>query len=459
MKNIEEQQEIKQSLDEDVFSQYHFKSQKDRIIEKATAFSDIPKRKNYYLYGLSGVAVLLFSIVALSYFFSTDTSYDPASPDKHDEQTETENPVVNHNEYLAEPDLPLSPHKPVDSIPDEEKGEPAQVQKTEEEWKAYFQNLYQEQQTDIKRMKLIYEYVDSGSKAILEITSKFEGNHFIERENQKDFENEVMTMDHSYIATDEEYIFLDHLRKIYDRQSIPETEVEYKKHKTLYGGSPLYHIHEMVFEGYQWTEVEQNIEENWVTFELVKTNPQVFLFERSLIKIEYDSGVVLERKEYNGEEFVSYFKLIELKLNDELPDLLIEKYIPEDYADLQVVKSQQERPQLHEDLFIQAKDNVMKNNEKIQDVNYTGEDGSLHFILYMTVGTTPTEGQEAGQELFEQFTEITKSYEPLQERNTTIWAEGQFTFSIRVEIPETAFLFGEFKDPQIHWEQKPYGGY
>jgi hypothetical protein len=46
MKNIDEHQEIKNSLDKDVFSRYQFKSQKNKIMEKANELSQVPKRKN-----------------------------------------------------------------------------------------------------------------------------------------------------------------------------------------------------------------------------------------------------------------------------------------------------------------------------------------------------------------------------------------------------------------------------
>ncbi|MGF2618077.1 hypothetical protein FZC84_22590 [Rossellomorea vietnamensis] len=459
MKNREEQQEIRNSLDRDVFSKYQFKSQHGAIMKKATEVSKTPRKEKYYYFGLSGVAVILFSIVALSYILTSNPDHAPSST-ADQEEAESEQPDVNHHEYIADPDFPLPPHEPDNSFSENEKAEPDNIEKTEEEWKAYFQTLYNEQRENIKKLHLIYESSSPLSNtAEIEILSKFEEESFIVRENQISFENGKVTLDHSYISTNKEYIFLDHQRNTYNHESTSVTAEDWIRDRSLYTGSPIYHLHEMAFNGYSWTVIEQNLKENWILFELNKIDPQVFLFQRGRIKVQYDSGVILEEKEFDGENFVSTFKLKKLRKNDDLTELPIDKSIPENYIDMQEYRSQQKQVIISQSVFDLAEDRVMLNNNKIREVMFTGEDGHLHFVLKMDAGTSSTEGKEAGQELVEEFTEAANASESFQKKKTTIWAEGQYDFTIRVEVPATAFLYGTPEDSEIFWESKAYGEY
>ncbi|WP_113930599.1 hypothetical protein [Bacillus sp. P14.5] len=461
MKNRDEQKEIRDSLNQDVFSRYQFKSQQDKIMKKATEVSKTTKKEKYYYYGLSGVAVILFSIVALSYILTSNLDQDPSSPaDQVEEEAETDQLDVNQNDYLSDPDFPLTPHQRVEPVSDDESTDPAHVDKTEEEWKAYFHDLYKDQREAVQKLHLKYESSMSlSSKTEVEISSKFEEEGFIIKESQKTYENDALTTDHSYITTNTEIIFLDHQHKTFDQEPASTTAEEWVKNRPLYTGTPVYHLHDMEFNGYSWTVVDQNLKENWVTLELVKTDPKVFLYERGLIKIEYDSGVVLEKEEYLGEDMLSTFTLKELRKNDGLPELHIDISIPEDYTDRQDLRDQQERGVIDQNLFDQAQDRVIKNNNKIQDIIFTGEDGHLYFVVTMKDGMTSTDGKAAGQEFIKEFTDVANNSESFLKRNTTIWAEGQYDFTIRVEVPATAFLYGTPEDSEIIWESKAYGEY
>ncbi|MGD6968086.1 hypothetical protein ACQCVP_16790 [Rossellomorea vietnamensis] len=464
MKNRDEQQEIRSSLNQDVFSKYQFKSQQEEIIKRATEVSKAPKKEKYYYYGLSGVAVILFSIVALSYIFTTDPDHHPISP-ADQEEAETEQPDVNHHEYIADPDLPLTPRKPDVSLSENEKTEPGQtetdhVEKTEEEWKAYFKELSNEQREEIQKLHLKYESRISGDISEIEITAKFEEESFIERENQTHFENGKAVVDHSYISTNNEYIILDHQNKTFEHQSSsPKTAEEWKRDRRLYTERPIYLFHYEDFKGYSWTVIEQNLKENWILFELEETDPQISFFERGRIKVQYDSGVVLEEKMFDGENYISYFKLIDLRKNDELPELTIDKSIPEHYTDRKEVKAHHERAKFTDTLFAQSEEKVLTNNNKIQDMFFSGEDGHLSFVMRMQEGVSSIEGQEAGEKFIEEITAAANASEPFQQKNTTVWAEGQYDFTIRVELPETEFLYGRLEGSEIVWESKAYGEY
>ncbi|MGD7023415.1 hypothetical protein ACQCVK_12515 [Rossellomorea vietnamensis] len=67
------------------------------------------------------------------------------------------------------------------------------------------------------------------------------------------------------------------------------------------------------------------------------------------------------------------------------------------------------------------------------------------------------EGQEAGEKFIEEITVAANASEPFQQKNTTVWAEGQYDFTIRVELPETEFLYGRLEGSEIVWESKAYG--
>ncbi|TYS17688.1 hypothetical protein FZC78_07450 [Rossellomorea vietnamensis] len=465
MKNRDEQQEIRSSLNQDVFSKYQFKSQQEEIIKRATEVSKAPKKEKYHYYGLSGVAAILFSIVALSYILASGTDKAPASPPDQEEETDNDQIEDTRHEYIADPDFPLTPHKPDVSLSENDKTETGQtetdhVEKTEEEWKAYFKGLYNEQREEIQKLHLKYESSNSRDTSEVEITAKFDEKSFIVKSNQTHIENGRVVVDHSYISTNNEYIFLDHQNKTFEHQSSSsETAEEWKRDRPLYTGRPLYHLHDMEFNGYSWTVIEQNLKENWVLIELNKTDPQVFLFERGRIKVQYDSGVILEKKKFDGENFVSTFKLKELRNNDELPDLTIDKSIPEHYTDRKEVEAHHERAKFTETLFAQSEEKVLTNNNKIQDMFFSGEDGHLSFVMRMQEGVSSIEGQEAGEKFIEEITAAANASEPFQQKNTTVWAEGQYDFTIRVELPETEFLYGRLEGSEIVWESKAYGEY
>ncbi|TYS69539.1 hypothetical protein FZC76_04705 [Sutcliffiella horikoshii] len=458
MKNTNEHRWIKESLEKDVFSKYQYRTRKAEIIEKATSIKRVSKKRTYYHYVLSTVALILFSIISVSYMMANQSK--PDSTPQAVQKEEISN-TQNHNQIMEDKEIPLDPkdeQRNEDSVKDTNKDDkPLKVQRTEEEWKAYFQSIYNSTQESIQKLKLVYQFNNSSSdNSELEITANFEGDDFVVIENIVSEMNEEITTNQTNISTKDEYILLDHLNKIYDQEFFsPISAAEFRKNRPLFNGNPLYQLSKEEFEGYKWTEVEQNMEENWVKFEFIKTDQKIFFYDKGIIKVKYDTGTILERTTYIAEEIDSYFFLKELKINDEVTQLQMDKSIPSDYVSREQAKTQEKRVIVESSWFDKAGETVMKKHPQIQEIHSTGEGDLLFVAIDMKEGTTTAEGQKAGQAFFDQFTAIANASSSFQERSTTIWADGQYGIHINVRIPKDASIYGKELNGQVTWEKKP----
>ncbi|PFA66804.1 hypothetical protein CN378_12970 [Bacillus sp. AFS015802] len=456
MKSKQEYNKIKSSLDRDVFSKYSFQSQKKEILQKAERTKTSSNVKRYYHLGLTAMALILLSIVTISFIKSNPSEIAPIKQvDQPKEEKPVEPKVVVPEPAKKEDEV----NEKVQEESEEEKSDvgneettPAFVLKSEEEWKEYFRGIYQEKSNDIKKLKLKYQIEEplENTVSYQEIITDVKENHFIEVVNQKRIENGEIVSDGSAISTNNQHILLDHQRKNFLRESLEaKTFDEWKEYKALYSNHPLYYFSELELKGFEWREIDQNVDENWVVFDLYNRNA-TGLYSRGEIKVEYDSGVILKKTTYNNNQVSSVYTLKELKKNDELSAMSLNTEIPEGYVDRHLIE--QSRVEIEEKSIDLAKEVTMKKHPNIESAYIVGEGFALSEVVVMKKGTTEEEAKAAAEELFNQFTSICNAQPAYKEKNKTVWDEGQYDIQIRVSITQKSSFVGSQENGILKWK-------
>ncbi len=466
MKNKQqEQQEIKNSLEKDIFSKHQFRSRRAEIMQKATEAKATSKKSVYFHYGLTAAAVVLLSVISFSFFDLNDNTNDQLATETHEEEPDQrvvvppvdQIPTSKVEDYVKEQE---PEEKPVEPEVEEENVD-TQWDKTGEEWKKYFQGIYDEESTEINKHYLRYEVesLDTGEITEKEIVATFEGDQFIEKENTKNYKNGELIGNLSYYSMNDKVVIVNHMNKTFQHMKTSSISAsEWKKDRGLYNGDPVYHLDETEFKDYEWSFVEKSEKENWVLLKLKGNDARNQVWDEIIAKIDYDTGIVLEKNGYNSGVKVTNIIYKELKLNEELKDLTLTLEVPDNYTNYEEILSELEKMKIKTELIDLATKRLLERFPSVERGTVTGEGHSpLYFVVSMEESTSDSIAKEAGKYFLDEFTRIVNASEEFKKKNKKVWDQGQYQYIVRVDVPKIASFYGRNNDKeQLTWEQKPY---
>ncbi|MGI8385407.1 hypothetical protein [Robertmurraya sp. P23] len=437
MERNHEQQKIKDALNNDIFSKHNFKSKKDLIIQKALNSERQKVRSVYFHHVLTAIAILLFSVISISFVYNHWKNQDSGLASNEDEQ---EVP------YEVEEEAPT----PTESMDDMLKG------RTGQEWRKFFLNLYSKSLPILEFERLNLQYTLQSNEDTQQIEVRIDKGNGFKLNNTINLQTkEVQEITDIYL-NGQEYSKIFHSKKQYETLITSSIDELVEEERLLNHIPILFDTVYTLFESedIKWAVQELNESEKWVVLEGLNSQKAEWpITDRSILKINYENGVILERTDYSQQNVVSKMIVSEIEVDGQISKQDFHFDIPEGYHDRN--KQELERVNFEQEWFDLARGNVIGEFTNVENIVYSGEKDYLNFVIIMKPGSNDSDGKIAGDSFFKQITEIANSSQALQAKSLSIWDEGQYDFSIRVDIPNKASLYSVGEPSSISWTTNP----
>ncbi|MFS0862097.1 hypothetical protein [Fredinandcohnia sp. 179-A 10B2 NHS] len=418
---------LKKELDEEVFTKYEFKSQKDEILRRIKNKST--KKGPGLKQGLMVMAaIFLVSILSASFIFQDKEQNTPT------EEVDTPPITEEYNEKVTD--------------------------KTAEEWISYFTEMWSVPREPFEKLYLTYSSKMNGTTNIESsyvVNSEYKDGQIIVKSNSvKDYGD--------YQLNDETIIEGSKITTIFHSgKSFQTFEVEVSIEKIYY--DPIYiepllpKVELLNMEEGTWQVDEFNEQEGWVVLSssYQESGPVNVIIYNSL-KIDIEHGIILEAVSKRNNEESSRLIVEELKINEEIDKLDLDISIPDHYEDL---NEKYKNLVKLEESWMTATNNYMKEELLFDHLGMTGEGGYLNFGLYLKENGSEQQVQQLVEKTINYYTDAANNSEAYQSKETTIWGKdlGQYMFDIIIITPSEGVIskgrmngVNEDGYPLIEWE-------
>ena len=443
--------DLKQQLDKQVYSKHHYQSQKEQIIQRIKTHHNIPEKPKRFVHTIAVIAaVLLFSIISVSYMMQD-----------------------NHNTPAQVDDHPLKPTAPPEKQPIPEQKEdmdekevitPPEEEKTAEEWIAHFYKGWKNLELPYQKIQLTYRsnwYEMESVKKTYDIKFEYRDGKFISRSDS--FIEREQWSDHFEVIIDgDELIRVYHNSKTYENIDVG-SDIEYDDPETdtLNRLAPLFPLNEfgsLFAEAYTWNVEEVNEAAGWVKLQ-ANVNPQYHDYTRTKakIKIDQDTGVILELITYAGEKVYEELFVDKFLVDDEAEFINVDTTVPSNYNDLKKIRN--ERVKLDDKWEIET-NKIIKEDPQVGEEGFsiTGEDNHLTLLLRIKEGTSEQRAKELAQKVVNVYTEHANSSSELKQKGISIWDHYHMNILIFAEHQNIHTYGGDITqntqngEPNIEWK-------
>ncbi|WP_433745254.1 hypothetical protein [Falsibacillus pallidus] len=453
---------LKEELDREVFSQAPSRSKKQEIL-KNIQMKRNPRRTlmKKWIYPAT-VAAALFIVFLVSY------------------------PYIFHSNTKDVGDVPPSSAANIDKTPTKETAEetekspeenqkdqeqPAAVEQNEksaEEWRVHFQKIWAQKNRSFDNLHLKYTAYFGSSKSDPKssyiIDSTMENGKLAY--NYKEFADDKFSkLREHLIYKDETQYLMNDSAKEYDRNYLDGNKnILSKDHAfDLIPIFPKYDLNSNLGEdNYKWEIDHYNKEENWVEITAEKVAPDKFPdatpgeVQKLHAKIDTENGILLSLKDYDaGGTLINDIEVTELAVNEQADKYKPDVELPAGYVSLE--DKNKNKVEFKEE-WVNAAGAEAKNNAEVADFFYSGEGGKLYFVLEFQDNADLEKAKDISKKFIETLTKNADSSKELKERHLTLWDDGQYSFTIRMDIADKSYEGDESIDkqndvPQIKWKQ------
>ncbi|RLQ94795.1 hypothetical protein [Falsibacillus albus] len=426
-------QRLKEELYAEVFAKMPNESQKRQIINKIQRKQ---KKKSFlnnkWLYPVLAVAAIFIAVI-MAYPMLKEQTPNSAK------QTPKPNPNPDHHVILPDKEMPKE-HK---DEPKQEQKPPVKHEKTAEEWKQEFRQIWTSEREPFDKLLIKYnrDRLNYGEHYFHEMQVKSElrnGDIFARVEGYNKNVGNIKDPFGSIIKNDTLYDLNPHAEtKTYEVIKLEGSAKDIFNSPEFSSPYPLFPSGaDLTSERFKWTVDRYNEKEHWIKISAENTKPKEGQSEfadeaRFTAEVDTTYGILMDLKMYDEQnQLIDNVNVTELKVNNEVRNLNLDLNIPAGYKNIE--EAMKERVKINDNWVQSAKAKIQKNHPEVNDVTYYGEGGALVFAINFKDNTDLDKEKTIAQEFSDQFTINANASEEYKSRNNTVWGKGQYGLNVMI---------------------------